>query len=39
MKCVVITTTHKKHEFDNYDNIIGYIEDYKSPLLPELLKF
>lgn len=28
MDCVVITTMHQREEFDNYPNIISFIEDY-----------
>ncbi len=30
MPCVVITTMHPRHEFKNYENIIGFIQDYSS---------
>jgi beta-phosphoglucomutase family hydrolase len=28
MKCFVLTTTHQQHEFLQYDNVIGYANDY-----------
>ncbi len=37
MKCVVLTTMHKKEEFSQYNNIIGYIKDYHDPFVAELL--
>jgi HAD superfamily hydrolase (TIGR01509 family) len=33
MDCLVITTMHPKDEFPDYDNIIGFVEDYTDPLL------
>jgi beta-phosphoglucomutase len=36
MKCVVLTTMHRKEEFHEYPNILGYIEDYNDPLLGDL---
>ncbi|MBB2144915.1 HAD-IA family hydrolase [Pedobacter sp. LMG 31464] len=36
MKCFVLTTTHNREEFDNFDNILGYIADYKDPILTHL---
>lgn len=37
MRCMVLTTMHKKDEFSQYDNIVGYIKDYTDPLLDELM--
>lgn len=37
MPCVVLTTMHEKEEFASYNNIIGFIEDYNSLSLNELL--
>lgn len=37
MDCLVITTMHKPEEFSAYQNIIGFIEDYTSPLLTRIL--
>lgn len=36
MKCFVITTTHSIEEFYNFENILGYITDYKNPILAHL---
>ncbi|MFN6947184.1 MAG: HAD family hydrolase [Cytophagaceae bacterium] len=36
MKCVVLLTTHKEHEFEMYDNIITIIKDYKDLKLDQL---
>ena len=36
MKCFVLTTTHHKDEFDNFDNILGYIAHYNDPILTHL---
>jgi len=36
MKCFVITTTHNIEEFKNFDNILGFIEDYHDPILTNL---
>jgi beta-phosphoglucomutase len=33
MKCFVLTTTHHIEEFNNFDNILGYIADYNDPIL------
>ena len=37
MNCVVLTTMHEKEEFSQYDNIVGFIEDYNDPFVAELL--
>jgi len=37
MKAVVITTMHEPREFQDYDNILWFIEDYTDPRLQELL--
>jgi beta-phosphoglucomutase len=37
MNCIVLTTTHKKGEFSNYDNVMGYFKDYKDPELQEFI--
>lgn len=37
MRCVVLTTMHEKHEFSQYDNIVGYIKDYTDPFVDELI--
>lgn len=37
MRCVVLTTMHEKHEFSQYDNIVGYVKDYTDPLLAKLI--
>lgn len=34
MDCVVITTLHKPGEFNNYNNVITFIEDYNNFSLP-----
>jgi len=36
MKCFVLTTTHSIEEFDNFENILGYIADYNDPKLTHL---
>ncbi|MEJ5995736.1 HAD family phosphatase [Pedobacter sp. Du54] len=36
MKCFVITTTHGIEEFNNFENILGYIADYNDPILTHL---
>ncbi len=36
MKCFVLTTTHQIEEFNNFENILGYIADYKDPILKDL---
>ncbi len=38
MPAVVITTMHEKHEFDQYDNIPFFIQDYNDPRLQELYR-
>jgi beta-phosphoglucomutase len=34
MDCVIITTLHDPEEFENYDNVITFIEDYNNFELP-----
>ncbi|MES2005811.1 MAG: HAD family phosphatase [Bacteroidota bacterium] len=36
MDCVVITTMHTKEEFDQYQNIICFVQDYTDPQLGQL---
>ncbi len=36
MKCFVITTTHSIEDFKNFDNILGFIDDYNDPILTNL---
>lgn len=36
MKCIVLTTTHKVEEFDEYSNILAFIADYKDEKLNSL---
>ncbi|MFT2009362.1 HAD family hydrolase [Pontibacter sp. 13R65] len=36
MQCVVLTTTHEKEEFSDYDNIICFVTDYNDPSVKEL---
>lgn len=36
MDCVVITTMHTKEEFNNYQNIICFVSDYRDPQLDQL---
>ncbi|MGF1925836.1 MAG: HAD family hydrolase, partial [Bacteroidia bacterium] len=38
MKCFVITTTHNVDEFHNFENILGFIDDYNSPILTQLFQ-
>ncbi|WP_162053345.1 HAD family hydrolase [Pontibacter pamirensis] len=33
MKCIVITTAHPKEDFEQYDNVVGYIQDYEDVLI------
>ena len=37
MKCVVITTMHGKEEFDEYDNILFFVDDYTDERLLSLI--
>ena len=37
MDCIVITTMHSPEEFESYQNIIGFIADYKDQQLTRLL--
>lgn len=39
MKAVVLTTMHNKHEFQQYNNIVGFIKNYNDPLLKKLTGF
>ena len=36
MKCVVLTTMHGQEEFPAFPNVVGYIADYRDPLLERL---
>ena len=36
MKCVVLTILHEEHEFPASGDIIGYIKDFRDPLLKKL---
>ena len=37
MSCLVLTTMHEKEEFAQYNNIIGFVEDYTQTSVEELL--
>ncbi|MFC4211028.1 HAD family hydrolase [Pedobacter lithocola] len=37
MKCIVLTTTHDLEEFAEYSNILGFIDNFKNPILTTLL--
>lgn len=37
MDCMVITTMHSKTDFEPFNNIIAFIEDYTDPLLKQLI--
>lgn len=39
MKCMVLTTMHTAGEFQQYDNIIAFAEDFTSPVFSYLLKY
>ncbi|RZK41005.1 MAG: HAD family phosphatase [Pedobacter sp.] len=36
MKCIVITTTHIKEEFEHFDNVLYFVENYHDPILSHL---
>lgn len=36
MQCVVITSTHNIEEFENFDNILAFVNDYHDPILKNL---
>ncbi len=38
MKCIALTTMHAEEEFNEHDNIIGFIKDYNDPLLHSLFQ-
>lgn len=38
MKCFVITTAHPKEDFEQFDNVIAYIEDYEDALRQDLFQ-
>jgi len=38
IQCIIITTLHEKHEFSNYKNVIGFINDFEGSLIKHLLK-
>jgi HAD superfamily hydrolase (TIGR01509 family) len=38
MKCVIITNLHKKEEFSEYQNVIGFITDFNDISINEFLK-
>ncbi|KQR70981.1 HAD family phosphatase [Pedobacter sp. Leaf176] len=37
MKCIVLLTTHDQEEFNEYSNILGFIEDFNEPNLKNVL--
>lgn len=37
MKCVILTTTHEKEEFEHFDHILAFIKDYTDPFLNHLI--
>ncbi|GGF17733.1 HAD family hydrolase [Echinicola rosea] len=37
MKAVVLTTAHPKEDFDQYSNVLAFIEDYEDPFIKELI--
>jgi beta-phosphoglucomutase len=37
MACVVLTTMHEPDEFQDYRNVLGFINDYTDPLVQDLL--
>lgn len=37
MRCLVLTTMHSKEEFSQYNNIVGFVEDYSQLSVQELL--
>lgn len=37
MKCIVLTTTHDIEEFNEYSNILGFIDNFNNPILKTLL--
>ncbi|HEY0680269.1 MAG TPA: HAD family phosphatase [Chitinophagaceae bacterium] len=37
MDCVIITTMHEPEEFEGFNNVIGFINNYKDDLLSQLL--
>ena len=38
MQCIVLTTMHQEEEFSQYNNIIGFIQDYNDITVEELLE-
>lgn len=39
MKSIVLTTMHTEDEFTRYNNIAGFIKNYKDPLLKKIMSF
>ncbi|AWW31646.1 HAD family phosphatase [Echinicola strongylocentroti] len=37
MKAVVLTTAHPREDFDQYSNVLAFIEDYEDPFIKELI--
>ncbi|WP_460544349.1 HAD family hydrolase [Echinicola sediminis] len=37
MKAVVLTTAHPKEDFEQYDNVLAFIEDYEDPFIKGLI--
>ncbi|WP_200976099.1 HAD family phosphatase [Echinicola sp. 20G] len=37
MKAVVLTTAHPKEDFEQYHNILAFIEDYEDPFIKDLI--
>jgi beta-phosphoglucomutase len=38
MPCIAITSTHTASEFENYQNVIGIIDNYNDPIIASLIK-
>lgn len=38
MRCIVITTTHPKQDFEQYENVIAFIKDYSDPFIKDYFK-
>ncbi|GAB3533908.1 beta-phosphoglucomutase family hydrolase [Pontibacter brevis] len=38
MRCIVITTAHPKEDFEQYDNVVGFIKDYEDALTKDFFK-
>jgi beta-phosphoglucomutase-like phosphatase (HAD superfamily) len=39
INCVIITTLHRREEFSNNENVIGFISTFDDPFIKNLIKW